>query len=96
MRRVAKKDDNHPEIVQALRQIGCTVQDLAVVGDGCPDLLVGYRGRNFVLEVKDGEKVPSARKLTPEQVVWHHDWRGDARVVETVEQAIRAVTEVKR
>lgn len=78
----------------ALRQLGCTVQDLASVGGGCPDILVGFRGRNLCLEIKDGSKPPSARTLTPEQRVWHHEWRGQVLVVESEEQAISAVTKV--
>lgn len=93
MRRAARRDDNHAEIVQALRQIGCTVHDTAAVGGGFPDLAVGFRGENTFLEVKDGSKPPSARKLTPEQVVWHSQWRGKVFVVESVEQAVRVVTQ---
>lgn len=95
MRKAARRDDNHAEIVQALRQIGCTVQDLAAVGDGCPDILVGFRGRNLCLEIKDGAKPPSARKLTPEQCVWHQDWRGQVVVVESVNQALQVVTQAQ-
>ena len=93
MRLKAKRDDNHADVVRALRQLGCTVQDLASVGDGCPDILVGFRGRNLCLEIKDGAKPPSARKLTPEQVVWHHEWRGQVVIVESAEQAVRVVTQ---
>jgi len=92
MRRAAKVDANQPDIVAALRKIGATVQPLHAVGQGCPDLLVGWRGMNTVIEVKDGSKPPSARKLTPDQVEWHAEWRGQVTVVETVEQAIEAVT----
>lgn len=81
MRRAAKVDANQAEIVAALRAVGATVQPLHAVGQGCPDLLVGYRGINFLLEVKDGEKPPSARKLTPDQVSWHDTWRGTVHVV---------------
>lgn len=91
MRRAARTDDNHTAIVQALRAIGCSVQSLAAVGKGCPDLLVGYKGRNIPLEVKDGSKPPSARKLTEDQIRWHGDWRGCVAVVCDVESAIRAV-----
>lgn len=44
MRRRAHTDRNQPAIVAALRGIGATVQPLHAVGQGCPDLLVGYRG----------------------------------------------------
>lgn len=92
MRRAAKIDANQPEIVKALRQIGCTVQPLHTVGDGCPDLLVGAFGVTLLMEVKDGDKVPSARRLTEDQIVWHGRWTGGPLAVVTdIESAIRAV-----
>lgn len=92
MRRAAKVDANQTEIVEALRKIGASVQPLHAVGQGCPDLLVGWRGIVSLLEVKDGSKPPSARKLTEDQVKWHAEWRGQVAVVENVEQAIEAIT----
>ena len=88
MRRAAKVDANQTEIVNALRQVGASVQSLAATGKGCPDLLVGFRGKNLLLEVKDGGKVKSARKLTEDQVVWHQTWRGKVYIVESVDQAL--------
>lgn len=86
--RAAKIDRNQPEIVAALRQLGCSVQILSTVGHGCPDLLVGFRSRNALLEVKDGLLPPSGRTLTPDQQAWHAMWRGQVDVVLNVEQAI--------
>jgi hypothetical protein len=91
MRRAANVDRNQPEIVAALRAAGATVEHLHAVGGGCPDLLVGYRGANYLLEVKDGKKAASERKLNPDQVVWHAAWRGQKVVVEDPEQALRAI-----
>ena len=88
MRRAAKIDANQTEIVKALRQVGASVQSLASTGKGCPDLLVGFRGVNWLLEIKDGQKVKSARKLTDDQVVWHQTWRGKVYIVESVDQAL--------
>lgn len=96
MRRAAKVDRNQPEIVAALRKMGCTVQPLHSVGQGCPDLLVGYRGLNFLIEVKDGELSPSHRKLTEDQVEWHRDWRGTVFVALSAEDAMRIVTEAEK
>ncbi|WZX01626.1 endonuclease [Acinetobacter phage VB_AB_Acb75] len=90
--RAAKIDANQPEIVAALRKIGCTVQILSSVGKGCPDILVGYRGKNFLLEIKDGAKPVSAQKLTPDQIEWHDLWNGQVNVVNCVDQAIQVVT----
>ena len=90
MRRAAKIDANQPAIVEALRKCGAFVQSLAAVGNGCPDLLIGYRGRTILLEVKDGSKVPSAQKLTPDQLDWHGGWSGcTLAVVNDIEGALR-------
>ncbi len=96
MRRAAKKDDNHASVVQALRQVGAFVQDLGGVGQGCPDLLVGFRGAWHLLEVKDGSKVPSARRLTPAEVEFVVGLRNRApvHVVESPEQAVGVVSRV--
>ncbi len=91
MRRAAKVDANQAEIVQALRQIGAVVQSLAAVGQGCPDLLVLHRNKLHLLEVKDGNKPPSAQKLTPDQVEWHRVWAGHVVVVNSVDSAIAAI-----
>ena len=91
MRRAARTDANQAAIVRALESLGCTVQSLAAVGGGVPDLLIGWRGMCLLFEVKDGAKPPSERKLTPDQVRWHRDWRGQVTVVETVDDALQAV-----
>lgn len=91
MRRAAKVDRNQAEIVAALRAVGASVQPLHAVGQGCPDLAVGFRGTIYFLEVKDGALAPSDRKLTPAQVKWHRDWRGHVAVVLSVEDAMRVI-----
>lgn len=92
MRRRGKVDGNHTAVVKALRQIGATVQSLADIGKGCPDLLVGWRGRTVLLEVKDGSLPPSKRALTPDEVAWSVAWQGSpVIVVYNPEEAVRAV-----
>lgn len=96
MRRAAKVDANQTEIVAALRQCGATVQPLHTVGNGCPDLLVGYQGVTLLMEVKDGNKPPSARALTEDQIRWHGSWTGGpVAVVKDVESAVRMLRAVK-
>ena len=94
MRTRARVDDNQAQIVQALRSIGCSVLSLAPIGNGCPDLLVGIFGRNLLLEVKDGEKSASRKKLTALEREFHETWKGRVYVVENSEQAIRAVNDI--
>jgi hypothetical protein len=89
MRRAAKVDANQGEIVAALRACGCSVESLAAVGKGVPDLLVGLRGLNYLLECKDGSKPPSARKLTDAQVEWHKIWAGQVLTVTSAEDALQ-------
>lgn len=90
-RRAARIDDNQTEIVERLREVGATVQSLASVGKGCPDLLVGYHGQNYLLEIKDGDKPPSARRLTDDERIWHEHWRGPVYVVESWVEALRVI-----
>jgi len=93
--RAAKVDANHTEVVAALRGAGCLVESLAGVGNGVPDLLVGYGAKDgslkfWMVEVKDGKKPPSARKLTLDQVDWHTKWEGyPVSIVDGPEAALR-------
>lgn len=92
MRRAARVDENQSDIVAALRAIGSTVRVISQ-GDGIPDLLVGFMGKTILLEVKDGKKPPSARKLTPAEQKFFDEWRGGSlAIVNTVDEAIAAVT----
>jgi len=91
MRTAARVDANQQEIIRVLRDCGVTVQPLHTVGKGTPDLLCGYRGRNILLEVKDGDRPTSHRRLTRDQQQWHATWRGQVAVVETPEQALRVM-----
>lgn len=91
MRRAARIDANQQLIVHALRQAGASVHSLASEGSGCPDILVGFRQRNYLLEIKDGNKPPSARALTADEKEWHAGWHGQVAVVESVEEALTVV-----
>ena len=92
MRRAARTDANHREIVDALRKVGASVADTSSIGLGFPDLVVGFRGRNLLLEVKDGKKSPSKRKLTVHQDVFASCWQGQWVCVSSVDEAIKEVT----
>lgn len=93
-----KVDANQGEIVKALYGIGCGVVDLSAVGGGVPDLLVGYRGQNFLLEVKDpkriGKKPRGAAQISTDekQQEFYAWWEGPIAVVSSIEEAIAAVS----
>ena len=88
MRTAARIDLNQPEIVAALRKIGATVQHLHTIGAGCPDILVGYRGQNILMEIKMPGK---AYQLTPDEFLWHAAWQGSVWVVRSPAEAVAAV-----
>ena len=70
--------------MDALRGIGARVVQI----DRPVDLLVGYRGRTFLLEVKSAKG-----RMTPLQVEFFEAWAGGtAVVVHSVEEAIDVVT----
>ena len=88
-RRAAKADRNQPEIVATFRQLGATVKHLHMVGQGCPDILVGYKSVNYLVEIKDGLLPPSGQKLTGPEAKFFDEWRGQVDIVNTNEAAAR-------
>lgn len=86
MRLAAKVDANQGEIVKALRAIGVSVQSLASIGKGCPDLVAAKGGQCWLIEVK----APKG-KLTDDQVKWIEAWRGHVHIVRTVDDALQLV-----
>ena len=89
MRQAAKVDDNQAEIVKAYRELGFSVVSAAAMGKGFPDLVVGVYGVTDLVEVKDGSKPPSKRKLTDDQIGFFRDWQGAVRVVNSVDDVIK-------
>jgi len=92
VRRAGRIDMNQGVIVAALRKLGASVVITSGAGNGLSDLLVGWLGETYLLEVKDEAKVPSAKTLTPAERQFVESWRGrPVAVVESVEQALAAL-----
>jgi hypothetical protein len=92
LRTASRVDANQALIVQALRAIGASVLHLHQLKN-CFDLLVGYRGRTFLVEVKDPSQPPSKRQLTPGEAKFRDEWRGSTyHIVHTADEAIRIIT----
>lgn len=83
MRRAAS-DANEKLIVDALRKMGCSVERIRSLRGGCPDLLIGLDGKNYLVEVKQ----PKTGRLSAAQIKWHSEWNGGAPLV------VRAVDDV--
>ena len=87
MRRAARRDDNEKDIIKAMREAGAYVK--VINDEGLFDLLVSYRGETMLIEVKDGAKPPSARRLTDAEQKFHDEWPGDnLHIVNSVEEAL--------
>lgn len=76
MRRAAKVDGNHSQMVQAFRNAGCAVVSLAALGKGVPDLLVSFGGITWLIEVK----MPKGT-LTDDQTRFLAGWTGCHAIV---------------
>ena len=88
MRHAARVDANQTAVISALEAAGAEVWVL-----GLPvDLLVKYRNRAMFMEVKDGNKPPSARKKTALQERFF-EWATGLPIalVDSPEAALRAL-----
>ena len=87
---VHRKDANQDRIVQGLEAVGVKVEILG--GKGIPDLLIGYRLRFLLFELKDGDKWPSQRKLRPGQQRFAVKWAGyPVYKIESLEDAYKTL-----
>jgi len=82
-----RRDGNHPKIKQELIDAGCSVCDLADLGKGCPDILVGWQGRTYgPYEIK----MPGG-ELTPDEAIWWAAWRGGGKIVYRADDVLRDI-----
>ncbi len=79
-------DGNQAVVIAALRKIGARILNLSQVGGGCPDLLVAFRGRNILLEIKLPGKDESK-----EQIEFRKHWGGEVYTARSAEEAVRLV-----
>ncbi len=69
MRYAAKTDANHAHLRDHVFKVWCPVcVDTSKIGAGAGDLMIlTALGSFYMVEIKDGSKPPSARKLKPSQ-----------------------------
>lgn len=80
MRTKGKVDNNQAHFVKLLRNIGASVAITSGLGGGFPDLVVGYKGKNIMIEVK-----MKNGKMTEDQIIFRSKWRGQYVVVRDIE-----------
>ncbi len=84
MRLRARIDANQAEILDALRAVGAEARSVAALGSGMGDVLVAFRRRLFLLEVKT-----TRGQLTADQMTFHQRW--PVSIVRTVDDALDAI-----
>lgn len=81
-RYAAKRDDNEPEIIAALLELGASVHPLITP----IDLLVGYKGRTWLMEVKNPKGL---NRTTPDQERFMSTWLGgEVHIVRSPKDAL--------
>lgn len=88
MRLRAKKDSNHNAIADAFTRLGWSWWDTHQLGNGFVDGVAGRPGINVLVEIKDGSKPPSKRKLTPDEIDFHKTWRGPILIIHSIDEII--------
>ena len=96
MRRAARVDSNHGEVMRAFRKMGLSVADTSRLGGGFPDIAIGWAGVTALVEIKDGLKVPSKRKLTPDEQDFASTWKGGVHLVESLDDVLIVAARLKR
>ena len=79
-----KPDSNQSDIILALREHGATVIIVSRVPHFV-DLVVGYKGQTYLLEVKE-----EGKNLRAEQKEFFDNWNGGSmEMVHTVQEALK-------
>lgn len=84
-----RADDNQAEIVADLRAIGATVAILSKVGGGVPDLLVGWRGTNYLFEVKNLNG--RGARFTPAEGDFIASWKGQVCAILNTQDILKII-----
>jgi hypothetical protein len=91
MTHALKVDDNQEDVIDALEGVGASVLRLQGLERGCPDLCVGFRNVDFLMEIKGEDG-----RVAKHQIDWHHHWHGrPVTIVRTVEEALIAIGAIK-
>ena len=91
-RRAARKDANHNEITDLFISMGWSVLDISQLKNAC-DAFVSKGHRTIAIEIKDGKKPPSQRKLSKGESEFKDSWNGEWALIESTEDAIKLIND---
>lgn len=86
--RARRTDSNHAKIVAHARALGFFVWETFQLPKCCDCVLI-RGGKVYFVEIKDGEKPPSQRKLTPDEIIFKNNILKNGGVYEIVENEQR-------
>lgn len=92
-RRAARADANQPEIVECFRSLGWYVLIISQLKNCC-DIMASKGGQTIAIEIKDGSKPPSARKLSTGEQKFKDEWLGRWELIESVDDVIKLNGEI--
>ena len=85
-----KVDSNQAQIIADLKKIGVSVLNLSRVGGGCPDILVGWQGKNILIEIKTAKG-----NLNDLQIEFFKEWKGPKFVCKSINEIIEIINNKK-
>ncbi len=89
---MAKRVDSiQRQITKSLRKLGISVLVLSNVGHGCPDLLLGYAGHNYLVELKCGKN-----ELTSFEKRFFDEWHGQVDIVHNLDEVLQLLGLIDR
>lgn len=91
-----RTDSNQKEVFKVFRDMGCTVLNLSNVGACCDCLVAVSPTRQILIEIKDGSKPQSQRKLTRSEAKFHDEWKGELYIINNIHEAIALVNRCRK
>jgi hypothetical protein len=97
MKYAARVDANQLATIKEFQRAmpDASVFDASACGEGFPDLVVGWRGRNYLFEVKNPDVRPSDRRLTEPQEAFHGSWQGQVHVVHSAAEMLAVMLRIE-
>lgn len=91
MKRFGRIDANQNEIVKQLRNLNISVAITSSLGNGFPDLVLGYKNKNYLIELKDSKKPKSQKLLTELERKFFNEWNGQVSKCESLTNILEVI-----
>lgn len=89
-----RTDKNQKQIEKVLKQLGASVKSTSQLGNGFPDLIIGYKGKTYLVEIK-GEN-SYGKTLRESQIKFKNSWKGSPIIIlRTTNDAIEFINNIK-